>query len=235
MGPDFTLRLWAVKMDGSGSRLLVDRTTWSASDLSGDGTKLLWTYNYPNTGWGPIVVTDATGANAKVLSVCPSFWGRLRWSPSGTRLLSFEGPIHAGFSAALYVMDHDGRNSRMLGAGEAAFWSPSEDWLVVNNWNQNELWLLNVASESRTRILHDMVTLTPTWSSRGETIAFSDRSAILLVESDGSGLRKIADGGAVLDWSPDGNRIFFAASSGDIWSVAVDGSEARNLTNGSAR
>jgi Tol biopolymer transport system component len=82
----------------------------------------------------------------------------------------------------------------------------------------------------------------PVWSPDSSQIAFwndsNDPSAqgIYLMNSDGTGIHKIADGGSPA-WSPDGGSIAFAAAAGegnDIYSVSIEGSRLTRLTHTSA-
>jgi len=73
----------------------------------------------------------------------------------------------------------------------------------------------------------------PTWSPDGSRIAFSFFSGppagIYIVNSDGSGQRKFADGFSPT-WSPDGSRIAFESES-EIYVVGTDGGNQRKLTD----
>lgn len=83
----------------------------------------------------------------------------------------------------------------------------------------------------------------PAWSPDGTKIAFvremtrtNDR-AIYVMNADGTNPIRLKDIGAsnhALAWSPDGNRIAYI-SSGDLFVMNADGSEARRLTSGSKR
>jgi Tol biopolymer transport system component len=82
----------------------------------------------------------------------------------------------------------------------------------------------------------------PVWSPDSTQIAFDNDSndpsmqGIYLMNSDGTDIHKIADGGFPA-WSPDGQSIVFSAAVGDendIHSVSIDGSHLRRLTHSSA-
>jgi TolB protein len=90
----------------------------------------------------------------------------------------------------------------------------------------------------------------PSWSPRGNEIAFHMLDAnglqLMLVQADGSGLRKLADWvspGQVYDpglqaapvWAPGGGSLAYAGASAagdlDLFLAAADGSGVRNLTD----
>jgi Tol biopolymer transport system component len=74
----------------------------------------------------------------------------------------------------------------------------------------------------------------PSWSVRDD-IAFvrqeerTLRSFIYLVRPDGSGLRRLAEGGSPA-WSPDGRRLVFATRSGHIATISRLGRGMRRVT-----
>jgi Tol biopolymer transport system component len=79
----------------------------------------------------------------------------------------------------------------------------------------------------------------PVWSPDGRQIAFDndsdDRSTqgLYVMNADGTGIRKIADGG-FSSWSPDGSSLVYLAASGDrndIFSVSLDDSTVTQLTD----
>lgn len=90
----------------------------------------------------------------------------------------------------------------------------------------------------------------PAWSPSGDEIAFhtldGDGLHLMVVQSDGSGLTKLADWTitdeiydpglqAPPEWSPDGKSLLFAAASAtgdlDLLAVGADGSGLRDLTH----
>jgi len=80
----------------------------------------------------------------------------------------------------------------------------------------------------------------PAWSPDGEQIAFAragrdGKSAVWVMNADGSDARKIIDEGSSPAWSADGTRIAFEVLLNDRWtifSVARDGSDDRLMTEG---
>jgi Tol biopolymer transport system component len=94
------------------------------------------------------------------------------------------------------------------------------------------------------QLTHDALDVEPVFSPDGARIAFGritgdspegQLEAIYVINSDGTGLRKVVAPLAGPDWSPDGRSITFniapenatAAESGSILSVQADGSRLR--------
>ncbi|MFN2525486.1 MAG: TolB family protein [Actinomycetota bacterium] len=140
------------------------------------------------------------------------------WSPDGGKILfsrrSPSGlvPPPAVTDIRMYIMNADGSDVTRLagtpgiaGAGE---WSPDGRWIVFGTCR--------------------------------ETANTPGAGPLGLIRPDGSGHRtlEVPGGGAcVPHWSPDGKSILYTAVSGDdprdLWTIAPDGTGARNLTAGS--
>jgi TolB protein len=147
------------------------------------------------------------------------------WSPDGKHIVfSRASKLTAVIpSAALYVMDADGSNQREL------------------------------YREQATASAGGVLLFTPVWSPDGSQIAFTRvsyagdaaKTAVYVVNSDGTGAREIASDGAEPAWSPDGKHIAFATSrdkngrtcfadcspSGEIYVAEADGGNPQRLTN----
>ena len=121
------------------------------------------------------------------------------WAPDGDRL------VYAGVEG-LHVVDHDGRNRRRIT-------TPPE-------------------------VVHDV---NPTWQPRTppplralaaaiprQELAFKKGNDVYAIGADGSGLRKIARGGAP-SWSPDGSKLVLANRDW-LHVVGGDGKDLRRLT-----
>jgi len=83
--------------------------------------------------------------------------------------------------------------------------------------------------------------LFPTWSPRGNEIAFSGAATgnpqvddIELMTPTGKNIRDLGVPGEEAMWSPDGSRIAYASHRGDgnwaVWVIGADGSSPRQLT-----
>jgi Tol biopolymer transport system component len=83
--------------------------------------------------------------------------------------------------------------------------------------------------------------LFPTWSPKGNLIAFSgaapgnpQRDDVTLMRPDGTGSRSLGIQGEAIVWSPDASRLAFASHSGDgnwaVWVMDADGSNKHQRT-----
>jgi TolB protein len=135
-------------------------------------------------------------------------------------------------------------------------WSPDGASLVLEivGWDGGDfigdsLQVLDLADPGVTRTIvpMDMMGNNPDWSPRGDLIAFSAPAAggepggalsdIWVVAPDGTGMRQVthlaAEGGTAVQpaFTPDGSRILFKGSGGDVGrqdviaSIAIDGSD----------
>jgi dipeptidyl aminopeptidase/acylaminoacyl peptidase len=86
----------------------------------------------------------------------------------------------------------------------------------------------------------------PRWSPDGEWIAFRggidlDQQALWVAHPDGSGDRRLSQGGRAVDpwcgfpWAPDGRSILFATRFAGVWSVNVDGSDEHAIVGGATQ
>jgi Tol biopolymer transport system component len=83
----------------------------------------------------------------------------------------------------------------------------------------------------------------PVWSPVGARLAFWNTSnsglgQIYVMNADGSGLARVTMGASYdqcqyISWAADGERLAYCAH-GDVYTVRIDGTDVRNLTNSSA-
>jgi Tol biopolymer transport system component len=76
-------------------------------------------------------------------------------------------------------------------------------------------------------------TAAPAWSPDGNKIAFYDKEAINVINTDGSGQKELTDTVPDLSaptWAPDGKRIAFV-NQADLYVINADGSGLRPLAN----
>jgi Tol biopolymer transport system component len=160
------------------------------------------------TAW--LVAPDGSGLHAVPLSDATATITPWAYSPDGTHIAYTGYERGDAGDYAIYVSNADGSDVTDL---TSTYLDPAEN-------NQGG----------------------PVWSPDSRQIAFwndsNDPSAqgVYLMNADGTGIRKIADGGSPA-WSPDGGSIAFAAAAedgNDIYSVSIDGSRLTRLTHTSA-
>jgi TolB protein len=164
--------------------------------------------------------------------------------------------VAVGDSQGLAIVKVDGSGSRRLTSipsPDWMGWSPDGKRLALSAaGKQWRIYIVPVSEGTYTRLSDDVIgdAFAPEWSPDGNSIAFhlldSDGYHLMMMSSDGSGVRKIVDWRTSLEifdpglawppqWSPDGKKIAFASlSSGgdsDIFTINVDGSGLVNLTN----
>jgi Tol biopolymer transport system component len=158
-------------------------------------------------GNGHIYILNAAGTKAVDVSKASALWPA--WSPDGKKLAFVSDRATGGLNSQLYVMNADGSNP--------------------------------------TRVTHNaMVEVSPTWSPDGKRIAFAGDDGIFVVTLSSKKVERLTkdlDGDPA--WSPDGATIVFSrlksvsdpssttgsSDEGDLWVMAADGSQPRQLTS----
>ena len=195
-----------------------------------------------------IYVMDAGGSNIKQLTRNTFADEYPMWSPRGEKILfstNREG------TWKLYVMNLDGSNPKSLGIETSndpndpcrAAWSSDGSKILfpVTREGKREVFVANVDGTNMVRLI-TMNANYPQWSPNGKTIAFfnGDERNIYLINADGTSPRKLTeknDRPAMSNypsWSHDGSRIFFIEQNdrqGDIFSIRIDGSDRKKITN----
>jgi dipeptidyl aminopeptidase/acylaminoacyl peptidase len=212
-------QLGIVNADGTG---LVTPTDTTESEFepawSRDGTKIAFTRQVPRPGGflGDEIFemnADGTGQTQITHSLDDADGlgfsaSEPAWSPDANRIAFTRRIIEPGAPLAddeIYVMDADGSDLVRLTHNPSGFFGAPND-------------------------------LGPSWSPDGSQIVFSsrrdDRFGVFVMNADGSGLHRLADGpgGSWPAWSPDGSRITYASPPHDIVTIKVDGSDILNLT-----
>lgn len=248
--PNENSDLWTVNADGSGLTRLTDnevfggdsafdsRPTWSP-----DGRKILFERHRPIEGASGTFTIDADGSGLTQLD--DAVGSPFAWLPDGRVAFAEEGP-----DAGLYTIRSDGTEKTLVGPapGGPWSWSPDGTRFVYTRWSLNGLsaYVSSVDGTEVRRILqlgpHESPY--PTWAP-GPRIAFIRPAAaggwdLHTIEPDGTGQRRLTDDGATdLDqtWSPDGKRLVFLSDRNsepgdvfDVFTIAADGTDLRNLT-----
>ena len=183
---------------------------------------------FAQTGATPAVVDafdPATGAvHQLALGSAPA------WSPDGSKLAYVR-------DGQVYVANADGTGEAAVGPGNYPSWSPDGGALAVSRPDGLgivQVYVLRLPDGSATQVTFGTASaLLPAWSPDGKTIVFDMQSALFAVSSQGGDVLAIplpvhANGGA--SWSPDGSRLAFVASNGQVWVAGTDGSNVHQVT-----
>jgi Tol biopolymer transport system component/predicted amidohydrolase len=188
--------------------------------------------------WGHIWIVDAEGGAARRLTdaVDPPDEHRFpTWSPDGDRVVYSTLRQDVG----LVIVPAAGGEPRILTDGEFDFWaswSPDGETIVFARATGG-LWTVPAQGGDPERLTPETVPASePAWSPDGNSIAFSSNGRLLTITPDGETVREVTSGPGdhAPSWHPSGAELFFlSARSGSqqVWSVAAEGGEPRQLTN----
>jgi len=233
---DQTSAIWTMAADGSDRRLVFDGA--AAAGGEADAWIPAWS---PDGQWLAFTLSPhATAADQAPPQAAPN-------APPGQA-----GPPSSARGASIWLVRADGTEPRRLTPeGEVGFgaaWSPdgSKIAFVRATGSQPGIHVATVSDDGLT----DDIALVPgaaedwgiAWSPDGAALAFtSNRSGddeIYIVDPGGGAqpyqLTTTPGGDWVPAFSPDGSRIAFVSDrtgEPEVWSMAVDGSDEKNLTN----
>ena len=113
--------------------------------------------------------------------------------------------------------------------------SPDGSSLLVSSHEggQGSLWTVQVPGGSLRRLL-TIWGQSPAWSPDGKSLAYSMNGDLYVMQSDGTGNRKLAAVGGspvALSWSPDGSKIRFSKDN-RLWEMSSDGTGLHPLLPG---
>jgi len=142
---------------------------------------------------------------------------------TGTRLVSVdrsgkETPL-ATESGVLYALALAPAGDRLLGQ------------ISKGSGGVSDIWLYNLARNTKTRLTFDQHSVNPVWSPDGGRVAFkletSEGQELVIKSASGSGTEdvifKTGKNFEPSSWSPDGRYIIGAAHPPEIWAVPVAG------------
>jgi Tol biopolymer transport system component len=188
--------------------------------------------------------------------------GSPRWSPDGTEVAvttSLGAPCDPDCTIYTAIINPDTGNYRLITANDPPFvgavcwiWSPDASHFACDGENDsgsaNGLYTVRSSDGGGlTRLTNagvGMADIPIDYSPDGTQIVFgrvdagdhhcTTRSALYVVNTDGSGLHRITPWGFCDDdgsWSPDGTKIAFATGGrfGRIWLVQPDGTGLRQI------
>jgi len=193
-------------------------------------------------GGGGIYVMDPDGSRARNLGGAEAGAFSPVWSLGGTRI-AFVAWRDGGRSE-IFVMRSDGTGVRRLtrdrGYDLQPTWSPDGRRIafVRESGADSAIYVMDAGGANQRRLPHSEEGWAPAWSPDGTRIAFASArtqstrgasmSRIFVMDTDGSGLTRLALGVAPA-WSPDGTRIAFERR-GDVWVMRADGTGRTRLT-----
>lgn len=151
----------------------------------------------------------------------------------------------------LFVMDMDGSNIRQLtnerGLALSSSWSPSGKKLVYTSYRNRtpDLFVIDVDSKQTKQITRSVELEVGAHFINEDQVVFSrtegSESDIVVMNVDGSGLRKLTPPNRAIDVSPipspDGSQIIFCSNRGggpQIYIMGIDGSNARRVSFGAS-
>lgn len=232
--------------DGSGLRRLVPSGVESVEEFSPDGKQLVFSAK------GGLRIVATKGGRVRRLT---SYGDDLSpdWSPDG-RSIVFARYAHDG-SYAITVLPLRGRRRVVARTGPnygddpSPGWSPDGRWIayavVDDEGRQNGIWVVRSDGKQRHRVTPRVDTdpdggLDYDWSADGQWLATdiddsndARKNGLWLVRPNGKDRRLVTPHlGNTWSWSPDGKRLAYTTTSGELVVVGRDGSGARRLKLG---
>ena len=219
-------RLMVMRADGTGATRAYDGFWSMDPDWSPDGRWLAFSGYERGVRYGnaQILVMRSDGTGVRRLTTLPGYKRAPSWSPDGR---------HIVFSVIVEA-------ARVGGAGPVGpSYAETCELRVVEVATGKERTLHSFGAlayeTGRWTTLYGECPLFPSWSPRGDLIAFNQVTAaytdgagavgqeIRLIRPDGTGLRRVGDGvvGFGPKWSPDGSRLVFTAQPRDAAGSAV--------------
>lgn len=208
---DYDERLYVIRPDGSGERLLVDTPDLASSaSWSPDGGRVAF-ISGPGSGVeGQVFVVNGDGSGLRQVSTAGALYTAPEWSPDGTRL-AFQT-----FEHRIYVVGADGSGETRL-PGSAGYeshpsWCANGSLAFTRQGDQDGsgIWLL---AGSETAFLTSGYH--PDCGSDNK-VAFARTGDIHVVDPNESGTPNLTDSpdrdDSYPEWSPDASMIAFTST-----------------------
>jgi len=252
--------LYQVPVLGGGARKIIEDIDTPPS-FSPDGNRFAFLRGVPETSTTHLMIADATGANAKMLTSrkAPLDYANqeaVAWSPDGKTIAAaginrdtLKGSvllIDAATGAEATLGSHDWRSVSYLA------WLPDGHSLVVNAVDaggeaSSQIWTMTYPGGEVTRVTNDLSTYSGVSLSADGSSFVSVRNETrtrvwAIPDSDMTRAHEITagagmdDGVTGLAWTPDKRVVYASSATGntDIWIMNADGANRVQLTNSHA-
>lgn len=202
-----------------------------ASRIGGLG-KIAYVSSHEGDGHNHIYITNPNLAGSRRLARitdCANDDGP-SWSPDSRKVAFF---CTGGEGGGIYVVNADGENLHRVTKDwqdNYPTWSPDGQWIAFGS-GDGAIHIINDQGENPRKLTEANDFANPSWSPDGGTIAYSRKDGIYLMNTDGGGVRKLANQGTCPTWSPDGHWIAFTSIPPGVYVMDADGKNVRRLTD----
>jgi uncharacterized repeat protein (TIGR01451 family) len=240
-------------MDPDGTHLVNlthDPTDDESAAWSPDGRTIAFTSDRNAFAVPEVYVMDADGGNVTQLTAFPTVAYEPAWSPDGRRIVFMRTTELSEEMLAVVNSDGSGQHD-LVGPFVNVLnpdWSPDGRKIAFalgDAAGDFELYTVNADGTNATQ-LTSAGGSDPSWSPDGTQIAFTGTDSgtgsyeVFAMNADGSNRHELTHSSFSNNaaWSPDGTRVAFTSYrdfvSGDIYTMAADGTDQQRLTSSPA-